>query len=170
MGILWLCMRNFNVLLFSQLERFSNFKIDFDRLETFLYEKKGDIDNFELTFEYPRELLLLTVLCTKLWLWSNSNDWKKNSLNCIKNKLKEFGYNAKDLWIFCKTVEWISYMVEYKDNLIWDKSLKRNHIESIRKWCDEWSVDFNQMKDFLLKISSISLRNYLSDSVKDILK
>lgn len=163
---------NQDVLWFSELKIFSNFEVDYQRLESFLDEQKVNIDSIELLFEYPKELLLLAIICTKLWLWwnSHSDGWKRSSLALIKNKIKEFGYSMKDIWIFCKTVEWIQYIVQFRDNFRYNKSMKMNYMNSVRTWCEEWSVDFNQMKDFLVKISDICLRNYDADLVKSILK
>lgn len=154
----------------NQNDLLSRLNIDFQRLEEFLNNQKDNIEHFGLPFEYPKELVLLTVICVKLWLWSYNSDQKRYSLVCIKNKLKEFGYTMKELSIFCEAVGWICNINEYKDNIRRNESWIKSNLDEIKKWCGEWSVNFDEMKEFLVNISNISLRTSVSDFVKDILK
>lgn len=142
--------------------------VNFQRLKNFLMEQKNNIEQIGLEFSYPKELGLLAVVCTKLQMY----DWetKKYSLERIKNKLKEFGYTSRDLWILCKTIDWLCYLLRYTDNLRWNVWYRNSYVNGIRNRCEEWSVDFKQMNDFLVKIWSITLRSYQFDLLKDLLK
>lgn len=146
--------------------RWTRIRIDFGKLEDFLSEQKNNIDNLELPFQYPRELLLLVVMYTHLFCVGNLLSYKDDATVSLINIIKEFGYTKKELWILYNTVDWISYILMYKD----DKSLMTQHIKDIRTWCDDWSVDFDQIREFLINVSNISLRPYLSGLVKDVLK
>ena len=170
-AILTFIKKNQFVLWFSYLKRFSNFEIDFPRLENFLFEQRSNIDNFESPFDYPRELLWITVLCIKIWLWSPRDANKMSCLGRIKNKLQEFGYTARDLWILCKSVERISYITEFKNyGFMGDVNRRKEYCSAIKKRCDDWLVDFGDMRDFLIKISNISSSSYVCNLMKQILQ
>ncbi len=139
----------------------SRLKIDFDELRNFMSEQMDKINDVKMPFEYPKELLLLAVLCVRLWLW---NSYEIILCN-IKNKLKTFGYDVRNLWIFCKTVEWMwdIFNPDYRRNYQQFK-ISMNKIIKVR--CVDWSVDFAKLKKFLVKISKLSLSSKMSDEVK----
>ena len=135
-----------------------NFEIDFNRLRNFLNEKKEEINQINVSFKFPNELIVLMISCIKVFSWSR-NDKKQTSVNILSNELAKFGYSAKELWIFYKLIRIICNITKY---WIYNRdSLKNQCLEIINKMCKDWNIDYSEMKNFLIGISKITTNMYV---------
>lgn len=128
-------------------------------LEYFLFENKDNIKELKIPFKYPSELLLLIISWVKVRLDLN-----------LKGKLKEFGYSMRDVWIFVKTVNRLHEIGDNIDNYMENIEDRKDKLYEIKHYCDDWLLDFSQMKSFLLQVSNISQEPNIYALVKDILK
>lgn len=143
------------------LKDYGNFEVDFNRLRSFLNEKKEEIDQISVSFKFPNELIVLMVSCIKVFGWSR-DDKKQVGVNTLSNELAKFGYSARELWIFYKVIGIMCYIVKhwgYNRDLI-----KENCLEIMNKMCTDWNIDHSEMKAFLIGISKVATNMYVGGS------
>lgn len=135
---------------FKESIELNYFELDFNEIEKFLFEHKKFIDNINYPKEFPNELGMLVVVCSKLWLWDYDDWWRKKCLVGICDKLWTFGYNQKEIWMFFKTVERLCYIIDNKQKLIENKIIRNNFIDNmVNRWCFDWNVDIFEMRELL---------------------
>lgn len=148
--------------------------IDLERLKAFLSEQKNKIDNINLPFKYPKELVILAIALIKIWLNPATDINGRNIYHIIWKKLAEFGYTSKELWILYQTIFHICWMKNFDYLIRWNDRIsewkRKDELNIISNWCHDWQIDFNQMKDLLIEISNLSLNEQYSKIIKNILK
>jgi hypothetical protein len=148
--------------------------IDLERLKAFLSEQKNKIDNINLPFKYPKELVILAIALIKIWLNPATDITGRNIYHIIWKKLAEFGYTSKELWILYQTISHICWMKNFEYLIRWNDRIsewkREDELNIISNWCHDWQIDFNQMKDLLIEISNLSLNEQFSKIIKNILK
>lgn len=144
--------------------------IDLQRLKGFLSEQKNRIDNINLPFEYPRELAIFAIAFIKIWLSPGTDEDGRTIYNMIWKKLAEFGYSSRELWILYKLVQEICRMKDFKYLVERRDVMFIGRLQDIKNWCNDWQIEFDQMKELLIEISGVSLNRYIADIVKKELK
>lgn len=128
----------------------SEWLINFQIIEDVLIKNKDEIDNLDIGFKYPKELIILIILTLKIYKPVN---WKIYS---ICKKIKEFWYSLKEVAILYETIGIIDSLLIY--NEIEDKDIKK-----IIEWCDNWWIDVKEMENFVVKILNIAVEKKYAD-------
>ncbi len=128
----------------------SEWLINFQIIEDVLIKNKDEIDNLDIGFKYPKELIILIISTLKIYKPVN---WKIYS---ICKKIKEFWYSLKEVAILYETIGIIDSLLIY--NEIEDKDIKK-----IIEWCDNWWIDVKEMENFVVKILNIAVEKKYAD-------
>jgi len=155
------------LLIFLKNESMNNIAyngidIDFEELKNFLSDQSSNIENIKMLSNFPKELVALVIICSKLWLWE-SWDWRwKRRIADICEKLGTFWYSSKEVWIVYKTVDWIWEFKNYLANN--NKTLIKDLFDNrIKGWCKDWNIDLEEMVEFLKQSILITRNKRMSD-------
>lgn len=141
------------VLRFLENENLN--EVNCNDLYNFLIEKDDKIDGVELSFRYPKELLILIIVWIRSFRFNR--EWLNHYIRIVSNRLAEFGYSVKEIWI-------LHYVIEMECDSI-DIREKKRFMDWLNRFCEEWVIDFEKMKDFLIKVGDISHDKWKSDLI-----
>lgn len=129
-------------------------KIDYIKLNDFLKQQIENIKKISESQNYPEEIVTLTVTLLKVCKWREA--WERKSyIKNIWNQLEKFWYDTKIINILTSSIE----------NIITRWHDRKEFKETIELRCKEREIDFEQMKNFIIEISKISLNEYSSSTI-----
>lgn len=164
-------IKNSDEIWFTYLKVFNYLDIDYKKLGDFITEKKENVDELINTIKYPKELSILAIIFTKIWLWENKfNGEKQGCLAKICNKLREYWYEDKKIRILYKSIMTICDFRDNEQRIRNNKNLWTDIKIGLQKWCNDLWVDFNRIKEYIVKIADITERKYVKDLIEETLK
>ncbi len=136
-------------------------KINFEYLKKFLHENENAIKNFDVPFEYPKELLTLIIIFTTAFKWKTRDKYIYYVNSLIPNKISNFWYDIKNISIFSNSIEDLCDIIRHNS----DPKRQKNNFKNIEEKCEIRWINFQEYKKFLKWIAKIVLNetqfNYL---------